>query len=123
MYQVCFSLGSNFGDRKKNVLAGMDFLKSILTRFIISDIYETPEIHGKGKPYLNAVFQGETDKEYDVLNELLKSYEKGCGRDALARERGEVIIDIDIVKWDGKILRSEDFKREFFQIGYRKIAF
>lgn len=119
---VALSLGSNVGDRLKNVENGLEWLKSVLTRLKHSDIYETPEIHGLGTPYFNSVVLGECQYEYEDLNLRLKQYELECGRTPEARKRGDVVIDIDIVEWDGQIIRPIDWSREFYKIGRRQLS-
>lgn len=56
------------------------------------------------------------------LERLSKQFEISLGRDAQARTRGDVPVDIDIVVFDGKIMRERDFESEFFRIGYMEIG-
>jgi len=121
MTEVWLSLGSNCGDRKKNVSDAMSWLPDALDSFACSDIYETPEIHGIGDPYYNAVIRGISSRGFYELNRLFKEYELSSGRDSASRERGDVPIDIDIVVWDKDIIRPKDFYHSFFQIGYMQI--
>ncbi|MDE6718112.1 MAG: 2-amino-4-hydroxy-6-hydroxymethyldihydropteridine diphosphokinase [Muribaculaceae bacterium] len=121
MNKVILSLGSNFGDRRRNVEEGIACLKEILTEMEFSDIYETPECHGKGTLYYNCVVKGTTEMTFSRLKDLLNEYEFSCGRTPDARERGEVVIDIDIVVFNDDIKRQEDYGREFFQIGFRQL--
>jgi len=87
-----------------------------------SDIYETPEIHGRGEPYMNAVLSGRTGMELETLERLTKEYETGAGRDAAARNAGRVPIDIDIVIWDGTVVRPKDYSQSFFRICYKSVS-
>ncbi len=121
MKGVYLSLGSNFGDRKENVERALFHIEEVLKDFKRSDIYETKAVHGYGPAYFNAVVFGYTEWDYERFNSFLKGYERGCGRTPDAKTRNEVVIDIDIVVWNGEIVRPTDFSREFFQIGYKKI--
>lgn len=118
MNKLVISLGSNCGDRTKNVREAANWIARLLQDTRCSDIYETPEIHGIGDPYMNAVIIGESSDDYDALNSSFKQYEILAGRDAGARSRGEVPIDIDIVIWNDNLLRNSDYSANFFQIGY-----
>ena len=122
MNEVWLSLGSNCDDRARNVEKASEWLPEVIESCICSHIYETPEIHGIGTPYYNAVVRGETKLDISELNRMLKEYEVLSGRDLSARERGEVPIDIDIVIWNKEIVRPKDYFHTFFQIGYSEIT-
>lgn len=116
-----FSIGSNFGDRHLNVSKGLKWLSQLLTDFRSSQIYATPDCHGGVKEYLNVVACGTTYSTPQDLEQLCKRYEAACGRDEEMRKNGNVPIDIDLVMYGDKVLRPNDYKREFFKIGYGMI--
>lgn len=119
---VILSFGSNFGDRKKNVADALKWFGTMASDCRFSSIYETPEVHGNGAAYMNAVALGTTSLDLGSLNKLAKTFELNNGRDDFHRSRGEVPIDIDVVMWDNETLRPMDFSCDFFQIGYREIT-
>ena len=116
--EAVFSIGSNIGDRKTSVEAGIEWLSGILEDFCASPVYATPDCHGGSREYLNAVAKGSTRLNPLQLEEMCKVFEWSCGRDSEAREKGKVPIDIDLVVYDGHVLRPKDFSCEFFRIGY-----
>ncbi|MCM1369880.1 MAG: 2-amino-4-hydroxy-6-hydroxymethyldihydropteridine diphosphokinase [Candidatus Amulumruptor caecigallinarius] len=121
---VVLSLGSNLYPRDKRIRAAIEWLGSIMEDMIVSEIYETPELHGLGAPYLNAVLAGVTHLTPDSLNKRLKLYEIEAGRDENARRNGIVPVDIDLVMAGNEeleILRPRDFSHSFFRIGYDEI--
>lgn len=118
---VVISLGSNCGQREENVLAATNYLGTLLTDMHASSIYETPEIHGLPRLYMNAVVAGNFSGDLNALHEKCKIYEKENGRDEVARNRGDVPIDLDIVIWNDEVVRPRDFSMEFFKIGYRQL--
>lgn len=120
-HKAVLSLGSNHGNRYANIEEAIAWCAGQLSDIRISSIYETPEIHGIGDPYMNAVVIGATCKSFEELTRETKEFERTHGRDAEARNRGEVPIDIDIVIWNEGITRPLDFSRQFFQIGYSEI--
>ncbi len=116
--QVIFCIGSNCGDRHTNVCKGLEWLSNLLDDVKSSPIYATPDCHGGPKEYLNAVVRGTTKASQEVLEMLCKQYEASCGRDETMRKSGNVPVDIDLVIFGSIILRPNDYKREFFKIGY-----
>ena len=88
----------------------------------VSSVYETEEIHGKGSPYYNCVIGGIVEESFERLTESTKRYELDNGRDSRARSAGLVPIDIDIVIWDGMVVRPLDYSHNFFKKGYSEIA-
>ena len=116
-----FSIGSNYGDRIVNVRNGIKWLSQMLSDFRSSSIYATPDCHGGAKEYFNAVVCGSTKDTPQNLEQMCKQYEAICGRDDTMRRNGNVPVDIDLVIYDGRVLRPNDFKREFFKIGYSMI--
>ncbi|MDE7181130.1 MAG: 2-amino-4-hydroxy-6-hydroxymethyldihydropteridine diphosphokinase [Muribaculaceae bacterium] len=119
MSSVVLSLGSNCDSRY--VETAISMLAGLLNDFNVSNIYPTPPAAGVGKPYDNAVATGEWAGTMESLNSLLKNYECSAGRDEAAREAGFVLIDIDIVVWDGAVVRPWDFSQSFFRIGYESV--
>lgn len=117
------SVGSNCGDRKGAVAKALEWLSENLSDFHASEIYETPPVGHQGSDYMNAVAAGECDMPLSRFERECKRYEVINGRDLFARLRHEVPVDIDVVIAEGKILRPEDFRRDFFQFGYKQICF
>lgn len=84
-----------------------------------SPIYATPDCHGGQREYMNAVVAGTTFLAPEELERICKDYEIGSGRDSAARAAGNVPVDVDLVVYDGCVLRDKDFRCEFFLKGYR----
>lgn len=120
--KVVICIGGNLEPRISNVAAARDWLLTVLKDPHVSDIYETPEIHGIGRPYMNMVISGTTDLDIDSLNMMCKDFEIKSGRDAEARSRGDVPVDIDIVRCNDRILRPEDYRQQFFRIGAKSLG-
>lgn len=115
------SVGSNSTDREWQIEKAVEFLLSRLADASASSVYETQAFNGKDAPYFNAVVVGTTDMSLDELTKLLKQHEVEAGRDDMARIEGIVPIDLDIVMWDGRIIRNDDFERPYFNRGYREL--
>ena len=116
------SIGSNAPEREKYVERAIEHLRNHLTKCSVSSIYETDAINGKDAPYLNAVLYGQTSLNVASLVKFLKDWEteEGRSRDMVAGD-GCVLIDLDLVIFNSRILRPKDFERHYFNIGYREL--
>ncbi len=116
------SLGSNVPDSREQVLGALAWLRERVARGLrCSELYSTPALR-PGKPrYLNAVAVAETAMQLAELNAALKQHEAACGRDEAMRRQGLVPIDLDVVMWNGAVLRDKDYNQQYFQIGWKLI--
>lgn len=122
MSDVTICVGSNLKCRKERLEAARCWIDTILDNVRYSSIYETPEIHGIGRPYKNIVISGVSKLSLEDLIEKCKQFELQSGRTQEMRRRGDVPIDIDVVIWEGKIIRGKDFSQQFFQIGAKELG-
>lgn len=103
------SLGSNLGDRKRNLEQIIDFLKKEKQISIskISPFYETEPWQAKDHPwYINICVGGETSLNSLDLLEKLQEIEKALGRDH-TKKLAPRVIDIDLLFYDGITLESQ----------------
>lgn len=115
-------MGSNVEDRMARVAAAMTWIQSILQCTVCSGIYETDDFHPTGRKYCNAVMAGDSALSQDEIDATAGLYELNAGRDEAARRRGDVPIDIDLVIWNGTVLRPRDMEREYFLRGFRELG-
>ncbi len=113
--------GSNAPDREKNVRRAIDYISERLTDVKVSSIYDTPAVSGDGSTYTNAVLHGRTSMSSEQLVTLLKDYETMEGRASSHEQEGVVVIDLDLVIYDSRILRPRDFERHYFNRGYSEL--
>ena len=111
-------IGSNCGDREANVAAALQWLSHILSDFRHSPIYATPDCRGGHREYMNAVGVGLTEYDPAEFGLRCKEYELSCGRTSAARAVGDVPVDIDLVVYEGQVLKEKDYRCEFFIKGY-----
>lgn len=139
MHRYTLSIGSNEGDRRKNVEEAIEWLSQLFIGVTVSGIYETPSVpvnnpqpqppqppeggvtQPGNSPYLNAVIRGYSPMRVPEMENVLKAYELSHGRDEESRRLHRVPIDIDIVCCDACILRRWDYKQSFFLTGYHQI--
>ena len=121
IHSLVLSLGSNNPDRERQMQSAISWLGSQLLDVRVSAIHETSPDNGIGAPYLNAVAMASTDMDIDQVTALVKHWETQCGRTPESKIIGEIPIDIDIVMWDGHVVRAREFDRPYFRIGYSEL--
>ena len=104
---IYLSLGSNIGNREKNLKLALKELSEILRIKKISSIYETePLLYQKQENFLNIVVEVSYFDEAESLLKNIKAIEKKMGREATLRF-GPRIIDIDIIFFNEQEINDE----------------
>jgi 2-amino-4-hydroxy-6-hydroxymethyldihydropteridine diphosphokinase len=131
MMHICYlSLGSNLGDRAKNLGKAISSLAPKVQPLIQSSIYQTEPWGYSDQPnFLNQVVKAETTLDpFDLLDHL-KATEAQLGRQETFRF-GPRLIDIDILLYDDLIVNTPKltiphpriFERAFVLIPLSEIA-
>jgi 2-amino-4-hydroxy-6-hydroxymethyldihydropteridine diphosphokinase len=96
---VYLSLGSNLGDRERNLGRAFELLSEILRDPIMSGIYRTDPLYVKDQPFfLNAAAKGHTLLAPEELIDRIHGIERFLGRNREAETRmGPRTLDIDIL--------------------------
>lgn len=121
MKKAFISVGSNYSSGDKYVRKALIFLKESFADVRSSSVYMTPSVNpDDASVYYNAVVGCMIDDNTssDILQERLKTYESLAGR---THDSKKVIIDLDLVVFDGEIVRPVDFSRRYFSIGYEEL--
>jgi len=101
-------LGSNLGDREKNLTRALSLLSQEVKLEKVSSIYETEPVGHKEQPlFLNMVCQGTTNLNPQELLSLAKAIESKMGR-APSFPNAPRPIDIDILFYDNEIITTKD---------------
>lgn len=122
---ICYlGIGSNLGDRSKNIKLAVKEINALKSTKVIkqSKIIETEPIGGpagQGK-FLNAALKIKTGLSPPMLLKKLKDIEKELGRKETVRN-GPRTIDLDILFYGDKIIKKKNlvvphprmFKRDF----------
>ena len=108
---VYLSLGSNLGDREKNLrtaIAALADAKVRVTR--ISSCYETEPVDLREQPwFLNCAVQAETDVSPMDLLQALRGIESHMGSKKLVR-KGPRLIDVDILLYGNETIDREELQ-------------
>jgi 2-amino-4-hydroxy-6-hydroxymethyldihydropteridine diphosphokinase len=87
-------------------------------QFDFSPMVESDDVTGRGPAYVNVVAIGVTRLALDELLSRLKAIERLLGRTPESKLRGVVEADVDLVIWNGEVLRPKDAARDYFLIPY-----
>lgn len=121
MNKLIISLGSNSRDRELQMECAVQHLTQILSKTVMSDIYESPAHNGVDAPYLNAVMLASTTKSIEEINAAFKQWEIECGRTAVSKQQGIIPIDLDVVVWNGEVIRATDYSRDYVSKGVAQL--
>ena len=104
---VYLGLGSNLGDRRRNLERGLEFLRQRLSVERVSPVYDTEPV-GEGDPprYLNMVCQVTTWLAPPELLALVKAIEQKLGR--TGGSGAPRPIDIDILLYGNQVVNTPE---------------
>jgi 2-amino-4-hydroxy-6-hydroxymethyldihydropteridine diphosphokinase len=104
---VAIALGSNLGDRRQHLQAGLEQLQRHLTNIQVAAVIETEpaEVAEPQPPYLNTVAVGETDLSADRLLAELMRIEKLRGR-RRPSARAPRTLDLDLILYGDAVIDS-----------------
>ena len=94
--QYFLSLGSNI-NAEANIIFAIEQLNKILTNTKFLSIHTTKAEGFEGDDFVNLVVAGESDLNFDDLNEKLKDIENESGRKRDVPKFSARTLDIDIV--------------------------
>jgi len=107
---ILLCLGSNIGDREKNICDAIKLLKMNNIKIIsFSKLYNTePVDYENQKDFLNIVLRVSTDYSPEELLRVVKKIEYIIGRRDSKIKKGPRIIDIDILFYNDIIIDSDE---------------
>lgn len=115
---VYVSVGSNVDGRRSYVAEALARIGHTFSEAESSEIYESECWQKTGPMYSNAVVRFKTTYTPEKLNVMFKQWEVEAGRTASV---SRVALDIDLVIYDGTVLRKRDYERYYFQSGYKML--
>lgn len=104
------SIGSNIGDKKKNLKDAISLLNSHEKMMVteVSSFYKTePQNYTDQDWFVNAALKIKTALDPEALLSALKTLEKDLDKDGKSFRFGPRIIDLDIVYYDDLIFKTE----------------
>ena len=108
---VYLSLGSNIGDRAKNLHAAIAALPEAEVRVTkVSSFYETEPVDLREQPwFLNCVVEGETEVPAAQLLKKLREIESRMGSKKLVA-KGPRVIDLDILLYGQETIDTPELQ-------------
>ncbi len=107
MAHVFLGLGTNLGDRARNLARARSLLPPQVVIRAASPIYETEPWGLKEQPrFLNQVLQVHTELAPQALLAYLKAIERRMGRDFQQVRYGPRVIDLDILAYEDLVLMT-----------------
>jgi para-aminobenzoate synthetase len=108
MHTIYLALGSNIGNKKKNIQQAVTLLKQHISDILVAKIYETkPMYYEEQDTFLNTVLQGKTNLTPQKLLAFIKQIETEIGRQKRFRN-GPREIDIDILFYEDLIFVTKN---------------
>ncbi len=109
-------LGANVPDASERLEAASEFLGAVGVVNKATPKYLTaPEYAGDVAPYLNRVVELHTTVTYETALRMTKDYQTRVRE--LAQAQPFVAVDIDIVIWNGAVVRQGDAAAAYFRQG------
>ncbi|GAB5527142.1 MAG: 2-amino-4-hydroxy-6-hydroxymethyldihydropteridine diphosphokinase [Roseivirga sp.] len=123
MKGIYLLLGTNLGDREKNLSAARNLMKEEAIELkAVSSIYETAAWGIEQQPgFLNQVLEVATDLSPEALLKTLLAIELEMGRVRI-QKWGERLIDIDILYYQDKVVDTADLKVPHPEIPNRRFT-
>lgn len=109
---VAVALGSNLGNRGRNLRRAIEALRAVMDVVRVSRIRETDPVDAPaGSPrFLNAVVVGHTTLAPEALLKALLSIEKQLGRRRPAPRNAPRTIDLDLILHSANLRCSRDLR-------------
>ena len=115
MHEVVISIGSNI-DPHSNIKKALLVLKDFIQIQKVSELIITKPIGITDQPdFVNGALKCFTFQSREELIQQLKAIEDLLGRDRSRPKFGPREIDLDIVAWNGEIVDTDYFSRDFLK--------
>jgi 2-amino-4-hydroxy-6-hydroxymethyldihydropteridine diphosphokinase len=123
-HQVFVGVGSNIGDRKQNFLEALTRLAKLPDTKVIreSSLYESEPLGDSKDWYVNGAIQIETKFKPELLLEKFKNIERAMGRKKVKKRWGSRVIDLDILLYDGLIVKKKNLRIPHPEMPNRKFV-
>ncbi len=109
-------LGANVPDAAARISDATEMLSVLGHIARRTPPYRTaPEYAGETVPYLNCLLEVTTAYSFNELSAVTKSYQTAVRTAAAAAQL--IAIDIDIVVWDGEVIRPADYSSAYLRKG------
>jgi len=106
VHELYIGIGSNLGDRQANILAALQRLRARARISAVSSFYESQAADGaEGPPYLNVAAALHSELDAQAFERFARGVELSVGRARGTRRLAPRPIDVDLLVYDGTIVR------------------
>jgi len=110
---VLISIASNH-EAQQHLAQGIAMLREHIHQMeLTQELWTTPVNSLSSQQYLNQLVRGTTLHDEGTLNRLLKEIEYCCGRRPEDKTTGRVVLDLDILAFNGQRRHLNDWNREY----------
>jgi 2-amino-4-hydroxy-6-hydroxymethyldihydropteridine diphosphokinase len=104
---IHIGLGSNKGDRLKNIDLALNHLKEKIAVKKISSFYLSEPVGLRGGWFVNCVLEGKTEQSPEKLVDTLLEIEKKMGR-VIEKKKTSRVIDLDLLLYEDVVVDKAD---------------
>ena len=115
---VYLALGSNLGDRERNLAAALRRLEPLASVAAVSSLYETDPVPEGQPPYLNAACRVVTGLQPKALLRHMKEVERELGR-RRGERWGPRPIDIDLLLYGDLVIDENELRVPHYALAER----
>ena len=115
MSTILLSIGSNTF-AKTNIDKAKRMLSFLFPDIVFSEpILTEPEEDKYAYLFRNVLVKANTEMSPEEVIDKIKQTERAVGRTPRDKYLGRMIMDIDLIQYQGRILRPQDFERDYVQ--------
>ncbi|MBP3726162.1 MAG: 2-amino-4-hydroxy-6-hydroxymethyldihydropteridine diphosphokinase [Bacteroidaceae bacterium] len=122
LHRVFFALGSNT-DQPVHMRLARQYLMSLFQEVHFSTEAWTKAIGIDSEPFLNCMGMGFTTHERTQIERALKQIQRRCGDSKGKRRLNKIVMDIDLMQYDGERYHEEDWERDYIQHQYKELLY
>lgn len=121
-HQCLLCMGSNADSSAHHLSDARMSLQASFPDIRFGRLMETQAIgSGFHSPFRNQLARFSTALSADSLHRLFKELERRSGRLPEDKPAGIVKLDIDLLVYDGEVLKPEDMEREYVRLGLKEL--
>lgn len=110
----CVVMAGSNCDAAGNISRAMDSLSGIFSDFVAGDALRTPAVgEGYHGEFVNRAARFTTSGTASQVRGVLKRLEYEAGRRPGDKERGVMPLDLDLLIFDGRVLKPSDMERGY----------
>jgi len=100
----------------RNLELAKSYISEEFDKVVFSESIESESIDTDFGSYLNAVGILRTEIGIEEIQKYLKRLESTLGRVRGSEAKGIVTIDLDLVEWNGTVMRPKDAEQEYYKV-------